>query len=142
MSSFNMPLDYQVGKNTEDIATANDHIATITARIANRGKQKAITAWGTYGTVGTKITLTESLKNYPYISFIIGYASSGERGCTNMYSTDFLYTGESFTIDCSNASSAGKYMELVVNSNTELEIRAVSTGFAVSNYLRAIYGIR
>lgn len=121
-----VPLSAEMGKSLNGIAKIGPELCT----------------WGTYNAVGTKITLNANYKNYRFLTFITGYTNASEVSVTTCLPVSNInYKGGLITIDCSNTSSSGKYMNLKFNSDTEVEIMAVSSGFAVSNALRMIIGL-
>lgn len=95
-----------------------------------------------YYTVGTKITLSKNINNFRYIVFLSGYASTGETSVTYfMPVVSTNYRNDGFTIDCSSPKYPGRYMTLKWNSNTELEIIAVTSNFDVYTAVRTVFGM-
>ena len=107
--------------------------------IGTYGKQ--ICTWGAYNAVGTKITLSEAYTNFRFLAFVTGYAQNTEKGFITVLPLTALNYASPILINCSCIDSPEKYMALNQNSTTELEIKAVSSGFGLINSLRMILGI-
>lgn len=106
------------------------------------GSRTQLCTWGTYGTVGDKITLSQSFRNFSYLMILVGWDNVGEGVTFHFSPTTWLVDGYQIQVHSVNAQNGTvRYVVLKVNSATELEVTASNTsGYALGSP-RCVYGI-
>jgi len=95
-----------------------------------------LSSWATNSTVGDKITLARSFKDFPMLIIKLGWGDSGY--AYEFISSDLIDVGNVVSFSNIRHDGLSSHMAITFNSNTEVEITNIS-GSQIP--IRQIYGV-
>lgn len=102
---------------------------------------KGISNWGKWSTLGQKITLFESLKNYRILWFWVGWDTYDSGISFIPVITYLIAIGSNIALNGINADGTPSHLTIKVNSFTELEIVNSRNVQDAQGAIRQVFGM-